>query len=52
MIMKKLDRLTEIMYTVLYDVLDAAYPETSITPTIQKNHWATEKHLEHKKKGS
>ena len=48
--MKKLDRLTDRLYTVLEDALDTACPRTTVLPTIQGSHWATDKHTEAKKK--
>ena len=48
--MKKLDRLTNRLYTVLEAALDKACPEITICPRIQPNHWATEKHTDGKNK--
>ena len=44
MSMKKLDKLTKHLYTLLQEALDRACPEISVTPTIKHSYWATEQH--------
>ena len=48
--MKKLDRLTNRLYTILEGALDQACPKISVTGAVKPNHWSTEKHTKAKAK--
>ena len=48
--MKKLDKMLQKLYDSIEDALNIACPKITISPTIQKNHWITEEHLQLKKK--
>ena len=52
MSMKKLDKLLERAYKILNSALDVACPQVSFVPAVKASEWATDKHVEERKKVS